>query len=173
MKELYIVDGYNFLFNYYSTKEVSSEQIEFFRDELLSDLIQYKNYNNCSVMVVFDAKHGDKFAQSRETIDGIKIIYSKGGETADSIVERIVHSNEKYDRIFVITSDYLQQKVVFKENVYRRSIREFAIELSDFKKRITAKVSEQRVKTSHSFYSLENRLEKSTREKLDKMRKNQ
>jgi predicted RNA-binding protein with PIN domain len=173
MKELYIVDGYNFLFNYYSTKEVSSEQIEFFRDELLSDLIQYKNYNNCSMMVVFDAKHGDKFAQSRETIDGIKIIYSKGGETADSIVERIVHSNEKYDRIFVITSDYLQQKVVFKENVYRRSIREFAIELSDFKKRITAKVSEQRVKTSHSFYSLENRLEKSTREKLDKMRKNQ
>jgi predicted RNA-binding protein with PIN domain len=173
MKELYIVDGYNFLFNYYSTKEVSSEQIEFFRDELLSDLIQYKNYNNCSMMVVFDAKHGDKFAQSRETIDGIKIIYSKGGETADSIVERIVHSNEKYDRIFVITSDYLQQKVVFKENVYRRSIREFAIELSDFKKRITAKVSEQRVKTNHSFYSLENRLEKSTREKLDKMRKNQ
>jgi predicted RNA-binding protein with PIN domain len=173
MKELYIVDGYNFLFNYYSTKEVSSEQIEFFRDELLSDLIQYKNYNNCSMMVVFDAKHGDKFAQSRETIDGIKIIYSKSGETADSIVERIVHSNEKYDRIFVITSDYLQQKVVFKENVYRRSIREFAIELSDFKKRITAKVSEQRVKTSHSFYSLENRLEKSTREKLDKMRKNQ
>jgi predicted RNA-binding protein with PIN domain len=173
MKELYIVDGYNFLFNYYSTKEVSSEQIEFFRDELLSDLIQYKNYNNCSMMVVFDAKHGDKFAQSRETIDGIKIIYSKGGETADSIVERIVHSNEKYDRIFVITSDYLQQKVVFKENVYRRSIREFAIELSDFKKRITAEVSEQRVKTSHSFYSLENRLEKSTREKLDKMRKNQ
>ena len=64
--------------------------------------------------VVFDAKHGDKFTQSREVVNGIKIIYSKGGETADSIVEKIVHSNEKYDRIFVITSDYMQQKVIFK-----------------------------------------------------------
>jgi uncharacterized protein len=173
MKELYIVDGYNFLFNYYLAKELSSEQIEFLRDELISDFVQYKNYNNCSMTVVFDAKQGDKFAQSLEVIDGLKIIYSKGGETADSIVERIVHSNEKYDRIFVITSDYLQQKVVFKENVYRKSIREFAIELADFKKGVTAKISEQRVSTSCSFYSLENRLDKTTREKLDKIRKNQ
>jgi predicted RNA-binding protein with PIN domain len=173
MSELYIVDGYNFLFKYYRAEGVSSEQIEFLRDELLSELVQYKNYNNCSMTVVFDAKHGDKFAQSKEVIDGIKVIYSKGGETADSIVERIVHSNEKYDRIFVVTSDYLQQKVIFKENVYRRSIREFTAELTDFKKRITAKVSEQRVSTGHSFYSLENRLDKSTREKLDRIRKNQ
>jgi uncharacterized protein len=173
MKELYIVDGYNFLFNYYRVEGASSEQVGFFRDKLLSDLVQYKNYNNCSMVVVFDAKHGDKFAQSKEVIDGIKVIYSKGGETADSIVERIVHSNEKYDRIFVVTSDYLQQKVTFKENVYRRSIREFTIELADFKKRITDKVSGQRPSASHSFYSLENRLNKSTREKLDKIRKNQ
>jgi uncharacterized protein len=173
MKELYIVDGYNFLFNFYRTEGVTSEQVEFFRDELLSDLVQYKNYNNCSMTVVFDAKHGNKFTQSREVIDGIKVIYSKGGETADSIVERIVHSNEKYGRIFVVTSDYLQQKVIFKENVYRRSIREFAVELTDFKKKITDKVSKQRVNSSHSFYSLENRLNNSTREKLDKIRKNQ
>ncbi len=110
------------------------------------------------------------FLKAVKSIDGIKIIYSKSGETADSIVERIVHSNEKYDRIFVVTSDYLQQKVVFKENVFRRSIREFAVELADFKKRITAKVSEQRLNTSHSFYSLENRLDRSTREKLDKIK---
>ena len=173
MKELYIVDGYNFLFNYYRAEGATSEQVEFFRDELLSDLVQYKNYNNCSMTVVFDAKHGNKFSQSREVIDGIKVIYSKGGETADSIVERIVHSNEKYSRIFVVTSDYLQQKVIFKENVYRRSIREFVVELKDFKKKITDKVGNQRVNSSHSFYSLENRLNKSTREKLDKIRKNQ
>ncbi len=173
MKELYIVDGYNFLFNYYRAEGASSEQIEFFRDELLSDFVQYKNYNNCSMTVVFDAKHGDKFSQSSEVLDGIKIIYSKGGETADSIVERIVHSNEKYDRIFVVTSDYLQQKVVFKENVFRRSIREFAVELADFKRRITVKISKQRVNTSHSFYALENRLDKGTREKMDKIRTNQ
>ncbi len=66
MKELYIVDGYNFLFNYYRAKEVSSEQVEFLRDGLLSDLIQYKNYNNCSMTVVFDAKHGNKFSQGSE-----------------------------------------------------------------------------------------------------------
>jgi len=173
VKELYIVDGHNFIFNYYRAKGVSSEQISYFRDQLLSDLIQFKNYNLCSVTVVFDAKHGGSSEQSKEAVNGVNVIYSKGGETADSVVERIVHSNEKYDRIFVITSDYMQQKVIFKENVYRRSIREFAGELTEFKKRITAKVSEQRVNTSHSFYSLENRLDKSTREKLDKIRKNQ
>jgi len=172
MKELYIVDGHNFIFNYYQAKGVSSEQISYFRDQLLSDLIQFKNYNLCGVTVVFDAKYGGSIEQSKEVINGINVIYSKGGETADSVVERIVHSNEKYDRIFVITSDYMQQKVIFKENVYRRSIREFAGELEDFKKRISAKVSEQRVSSSQSFYSLEKRLDKGAWEKLDKIRKN-
>ncbi len=171
MKELYIVDGYNFLFSYYRAGGASSEQIINFRDELLSDLIQFKNYNLCSMTVVFDAKHGDKFSQKKEVINGLNIIYSKGGETADSVVERIVHSNEKYERIFVITSDYLQQKVIFKENVYRKSIREFAIELADFKSSISAKISQQRINSSHSFYSLEKRLDKNTRERLGKIRK--
>jgi uncharacterized protein len=175
VKELYIIDGYNFIFNFYKpggiTSKISSADLSELRDRLISDLAQFKNYNNCELTVVFDAKHAKNSAQSKEKQDCVTVIYSKTGQTADSLVEKIVHLNEKYDRIFVITSDYLQQKVVFTKNIYRKSIREFASELNEFKNKLHAKLAGIKKQGSGSFYSIEKRLDENTRMRLQDLRK--
>ena len=172
MKDLYIIDGYNFIFNYYKAKKLKGDTLSYLREKLIRDLIQYKSYTGCNLVVVFDAKQGLNLTQSKEKIDRIEVIYSRSGETADSIVENLVHDNEKFERIFVVTSDYLQQKVVFRQNIYRKSIREFSIELGDLKKKIREKLKIQGQDLKSSFYLVEKRLDKSTRDRLDGIRKN-
>ena len=172
MKDLIIVDGYNFIFNCYRAKKIGSKELAYLRDKLISDLSQYKNYKGCSMIVVFDAKKGQSTGQSPEFSEQIDVIYSSSGETADTIVEKLVHVNPDFQNIYVITSDYTQQKVVFKNNIYRKSIREFTIELNDFKRKLREKIAENSNKSSKSFYSISKRLDKDTKEKFDKLRKN-
>lgn len=170
MKDLIIVDGYNFIFNYYKAKKISGDNLSYLRDRLISDLSQYMSYKDCSVIVVFDAKNGQSNGYNREFSEQIEVIYSRSGETADTIVEKLVHIKSDFRNIYVITSDYTQQKVVFKSNIYRKSIREFTIELNDFKKNLRGKIAEKSSKSSRSFYSIGQRLDKDTKEKMDKLR---
>ena len=171
MKELYIIDGYNFIFNYFKPEGVNKEKLAFFRDKLVRDLTQYSNFKGYKFVVVFDAKHSPRRIRSEEKIDNVEIIYSRGEETADTIIEKLVHSNEEYERIFVITSDYVQQKVVFKKDIYRKSIREFAIELEDFKKELGKEIESLKRDAERSFYIVEKRLDKTTRNLLEDIRK--
>lgn len=171
MKELYIIDGYNFIFNYFKPEGVSKEKLTFFRDRLVRDLAQYSNFKGYRFAVVFDAKHSPRRTRSEKKIDNVDIIYSRGEETADTIIEKLVHTNEEYERIFVITSDYMQQKVVFKKDIYRKSIREFAIELDGFKKELDREIENLKSDAEKSFYMVEKRLDKKTRNRLEDMRK--
>jgi len=181
LKDLYIVDGYNFIFNCYKSKKnknhkpekLNADNLNYLREKLIKDLTQFKNYTGCSLIVVFDAKQSFNLTRSKQKIDEIEIIYSKSGETADSIVEKLAGGNEKFERIFVITSDYLQQKVVFRQNIYRKSIREFSIELDDLKKKIQEQLKIQKQYLQKSFYCIEKRLDNKTRQRLDEIRKNE
>ena len=173
MKDLYIIDGYNFIFKNRKPQEFSSGQISYLREKFLRQLAEFQNFNSCSVIAVFDAKRSLNFERSRMIQDNIEIIYSKNDESADSIVESIVHSNKSYDRIFVVTSDYLQQKVVFKKNIYRKSIREFACELKESSEKISGKLLKQKYFSEKSFYSVDKRIDKGAREKLDRLRKSE
>lgn len=170
-KDLIIVDGYNFIFNSNKAKKISRDDLAHLRGRLISDLSQYKSYKGCSIIVVFDAKK-DRNNKGREFSEQIEIIYSGSGETADTIVEKLVHAKPDFKNIYVITSDYTQQKVVFKNNIYRKSIREFTIELNDFKKKLREKIAENSSESSKSFYSVSKRLDKNTKEKFDKLREN-
>ena len=172
MKELYIIDGYNFIFNYFKPEGASREKLTFYRDRLVRDLSQYSNFKGHKFMVVFDAKHSTRRMRSEKKVDNVEIIYSRGEETADTIIEKLVHSNEEHERVFVITSDYIQQKVVFKKDIYRKSIREFAIELDDFKKELGKEIDSLKNAAEKSFYTVEKRLDKKTRDMLEDVRKN-
>ena len=168
MKDLIIVDGYNFIFNCYQVGATSSEMLSYLRERLIRDLSQYKNYINCNLIVVFDAKNSDNPIRSIEKVNNIEVIYSKGGETADTIVEEIVHKQQNFNRIFVVTSDYVQQKVVFKKNIYRKSVREFKIELGNFKKELKDKIELEKKAAEKKLYQIEKRLDKKTKEKFSK-----
>ena len=171
MKDLVIVDGYNFIFNYFSAKKISSSDLLYLREKLISDLAEYKHWNKCDLLVIFDAKSSDNMVRNYQKVDDIEVVYSRSGETADTVIEELVCNRQEYRRIFVVTSDYMQQNVVFKRNVYRKSIREFVLEINRSKRNISEKIDDSKKSGGKLFYLLENRLDRKSKKKFSDFRR--
>lgn len=70
---------------------------------LIDSLIEYHKMKDHDITVVFD---GWKTGEAKETqiaTGGIKVVYSKIGEKADSVIKRIILSNRR--EWIVVTSD--------------------------------------------------------------------
>jgi len=171
IENLIIVDGHNFIFNFFKAGKLSKEKIEYLKEKLVSDLVWYKNLKNYDAVIVFDARSSDNLKRESQLVDGVKVIYSKKNETADDIIEKLAGSETGYKRIFVVTSDYLQQKVIFRKNVYRKSSREFNLELIDLKRKVREDIIDSRKKSNRHFLSLEKRLNSDAKKRLSELRK--
>lgn len=170
-RDLLIVDGYNFIFSFFKSEDLNNENLTYLREKLIEDLIWYKSQKDCDVIVVFDARDSSKISRSAHIIDDVKVIFSKRSRTADDVIEGLVSKNTDYKRIFVVTSDYLQQQVIFRKNIYRKSIREFNIEMKDYKDKVREYIKELKEGSGRTFFSFEKRLSRKARKKFLELRK--
>ena len=171
MKDLLIIDGYNFIFNFFKAGKLDNDDIEYYRGKLTADLIAYNSQKDHDLILAFDASKRGKQIRSSEMIDHIKVIYSREGETADTIIEELVSEWSDYRKIFVVTSDYSQQKVIFGKNTVRRSCREFGLELASARGDIMKRVKKENKNTKRAFYPLEKRLDPEMRKRISDYRK--
>lgn len=154
MEEILIVDGYNIIGDWNELRELKKKgQLNEARDRLLNWLIEYRAYSGKKIIVVFDAHQvpglGKKY-NSKE----ITVYYTKENETADELIERLVKSLESRNRrIYVATSDYTEQKVIFGQGALRISARELAIEKEVTKKSIDLKLIKSNKKLKSSILS--------------------
>jgi predicted RNA-binding protein with PIN domain len=169
-KDLLIVDGYNFIFRFFESEGLSNEGLSYLREKLIEDLVWYKSQKDCDVTVVFDARKGDKAVIGTQIVDGIKVMFSRRGRSADDVIEGLISMKDDYRRKFVVTSDYLQQKVIFRKDVYRKSTREFNHEIDDYKNKIREDIKKMKESSERTFFSFERRLNSKVRKKLLELR---
>ena len=163
MNRLLIVDGYNLIHASERYLKWSKRDFEMARVKLIEDLAMLKATNDYDVTLVFDAAMTKSPNRSHTNILGIDVMFTKAGETADAMIERMVY-NSKYDGdIIVATSDYTQQKVIFKPGVTRRSARELLVELDTQEREI----KEQPKKSGR--FRLEDRLDSAVRNALERI----
>jgi len=70
---------------------------------LIESLIEYRNKKKHNITVVFDGWKTGGAQENQSIIGGIKVIYSRLGEKADSVIKRII-SSERAGWV-VVTSD--------------------------------------------------------------------
>ena len=170
MKSLIVIDGYNFIFNYFDNRAIINDQLEMLREKLIDDLIQYKHNSDFDIIIVFDSNKSSDKSRHSSRIKGVEVIFSGKTKNADSVIEELAHSKAGYDKKFIVTSDNIQQTVIFKENIYRKSVREFCIELNSQKKEVTRKINELGKSQNRSFSSLEKRLSQKSIEEFSKIK---
>ncbi len=112
--ERLIVDGYNVIHAWTSLKQLASAaSLEAAREELIERLSVLGLVSGEAVTVVFDAHHGSSLANSTETVDGVSVIFTRKGHSADHAIERIAYDASKTgDVITVATSDRFQRDLV-------------------------------------------------------------
>jgi predicted RNA-binding protein with PIN domain len=112
--ERLIVDGYNVLHAWPSLKRLISEaSLEAARERLVERLSVLGMVTGQTVTVVFDAHHSAAMANSEETVDGVRVVFTRKGHSADHVIERIAYDAAgSRDVITVATSDRFQRDLV-------------------------------------------------------------
>lgn len=138
-----IVDGYNMIYDWTDLKQLSRENIDLARNQLIHYLINYTGYKNWKLLVVFDA-YRIKDSSTRNSIKGnTTIVYTRYNQTADSYIEKIVPELKNSYNLIVATSDGLIQNSILAQGASRISARELenkvknvnAIALNELKSR--------------------------------------
>jgi predicted RNA-binding protein with PIN domain len=103
-----VVDGHSIIFAWPELRQLHERRTASAREALIKQLRDYQDWTGTRVVVVFD---GRGTSISKEAEEGeIQIFYSRAGQTADSIIERLASKYAERFRIVVATGDYLEQE---------------------------------------------------------------
>ncbi len=103
-----IVDGHSVIFAWPELRALHERRTSLARDALTRKLRDYQDWTGVRVVVVFDGKGSDVGATAEP--GEIQVFYSRAGQTADSIVERLASKYGSQFRLLVVTSDFLEQE---------------------------------------------------------------
>lgn len=167
-EEWLVVDGYNVI-GLTSHVKWNARQLEEQRNQLIRDLSEYQAMTGRKVYVIFDA-HQTPGARVTTIQEKIEVIYTCQEETADEFIEQFVRSNKSpHRRIFVATSDYLEQRMVFGQGAYRISSRELLEQIRTAKSLLSENLKSQEQQSPKS--KLEDLLPLEMQEELEKWRR--
>lgn len=130
--KIVFVDGYNVINSWPNLKSEKDHSLEGARKKLIDILHNYGVFNDCKIIIVFDAYKVHKSLENKEQINkNITVVFTKDGETADAYIEREVHSLGRRFEIYVVTSDSLEQQIIFQRGAVRISSLEFYSQVND------------------------------------------
>ena len=127
--EYLLVDGYNVIFAWDELNRLAAQDIAAARAALTSVLSNYQGFRKCVVILVFDAYKVKGNPGSVETVDGVKVVYTKEAQTADAYIERATYELRKERRVRVATSDNLEQVIILGHGAQRISAAAFHAEV--------------------------------------------
>ena len=138
--EYLLVDGYNVIFAWEELNRLAQVDIAAARAALTSVLSNYQGFRGCVVILVFDAYKVKGSPGSVETVDGVKVVYTKEAQTADAYIERATYELRRERRVRVATSDNLEQVIILGHGATRISAAAFHAEVEAVNGEITALV---------------------------------
>ncbi|MBA5851784.1 NYN domain-containing protein [Clostridium sp. cel8] len=163
------VDGYNVINSWPELIKMKDYSFESARQGLIDILTSYAAFNGYKVFVIFDAQFVQGSIEKCEKItSNLSVVFTKEGETADAYIERAVNNIGRRNEVFVVTSDNLEQQLVFQRGAVRMSSLEFYNEIKSMNHKIRNKIH---VNYSDKKHPLEDRIDKEILDKLEKIRK--
>lgn len=164
--DVLIVDGYNFLHNWPELTRLKEASFDHARDKLITELINFQAYWGGRVIIVFDAHKVSGATEKREKIGGVEVIYSREGETADAVIERLVGDITEAGQVYVATSDWAEQRMILGKGALRLPARELKVYLEQAREEM-ARVG----KGTHGNGRLDTRIHQATRKILEGWRR--
>jgi predicted RNA-binding protein with PIN domain len=105
-----IVDGHSIIFGWPELRNLHARRSSLAREALIKQLRDYQDWTGVHVVVVFDGK-GKKISATSE-LGEVQIFYSRSGQSADAIIERLASKYAKRFELMVATSDSMEAETV-------------------------------------------------------------
>ncbi len=117
-----IIDGYNLL-HQDAALEGRRDDLQTARQRLVRLIEQGAAGMACKITVVFDGREGGR--DIALDAPNLEVLFSPSNRTADGMIEQMVHDAQTPERILVVTSDWIEQRLVSVFGASVISCREF------------------------------------------------
>lgn len=105
-----IVDGHSVIFAWPEFRKLHERRSSLAREALVRQLRDYQDWTGVRVVVVFDGK-GKRVEATADRGD-VQIYYSRSGQSADAIIERLASKYAKDYELTVATADLMEAETV-------------------------------------------------------------
>ena len=105
-----IVDGHSVIFAWPELRKLHARRSSLAREALIKQLRNYQDWTGVRVVAFFEGK-GKKVEATSDPGD-VQIFYSRSGQSADAIVERLANKYAKRFELVVATSDSREAETV-------------------------------------------------------------
>ena len=138
--DILLVDGYNIIGAWPELRQLKEKDLAAARDRLIEKMAEYQGYSGFKVIVVFDA-HYVQGIEKKYKNHKIEVIFTRENESADERIEKLaIDMNNRRTQIYVATSDFTEQWVIFGQGALRISARELLTEMENIEKGIEKSV---------------------------------
>lgn len=169
-RELLVVDGYNVIFKsarYLARMDetVAGDPFELARDLLVADVAAYAK-GRYEPVIVFDAAGNVSPERPDLPKAGVRMVFSRTGESADAVIERLVTEQRLLPRaVTVVTSDRTIRATVGGVPVTRISSDVLVADVNQ----LAAEYERANAERQTQHMRLEDRIDPAAREKLWRM----
>ncbi len=122
MEKVLLVDGHSAIFSSPQLAEIHADDGNRARLELIRILTYFQDVSDFKVVLVFDGKGESQNNNFRQDLD-ILVMYSRGNQSADSLIERIVAKHSANYDIQVASNDRLVLETISAFGAFPMSIR--------------------------------------------------
>src|SRR5437879_3267424 len=105
-----LVDGHSVIFAWPELRKLHARRSSLAREALTKQLRDYQDWTGVHVVVVFDGK-GRKIEVTADMAE-VQVFYSRSGQSADAIIERLTSKYAKRFELMVATSDLMEAETV-------------------------------------------------------------
>jgi predicted RNA-binding protein with PIN domain len=107
-----LIDGYSLLHGWPELAPGKARHSAAARDELIHHLTLYHDAVGTPLTIVFDGANTDRRLSTVESTPQVEILYSRAGQTADQIIERVTHRLSPYGEVLAVTDDNAERDTV-------------------------------------------------------------
>jgi predicted RNA-binding protein with PIN domain len=107
-----LIDGYSLLHGWPDLAPGKPRHCAAARDELIHQLTLYQDAVNIPLTIVFDGANKDIRLSTVESTPKVEILYSRAGQTADQIIERVTHRLAPFGEVLAVTDDFAERDTV-------------------------------------------------------------
>ncbi len=107
-----LVDGYSLLHAWEALAPGKPRHSAAARDELIARLTHYHDACGTPITVVFDGAGSAPGFSPFPSTPEVEIVYSRSGQSADQLIERVAHRLAEYGEVLVVTDDFAERDTI-------------------------------------------------------------
>ena len=130
------IDGYNVINKWPQLKEAARKSLQTSRDNLIEDLAEYSYLTGEKLVIVFDAYNLDRLKETTTFKYGMKIVFTKRFQTADTYIEREMAQIARRHNVKVVTDDGAVQNMALSKGATRMTALELKQDLDSLRSKI-------------------------------------